>query len=84
MTNDVVRFPSPDNPCYSGGLDSASNPNFGELMVDLRLLWERWGREERELRDQDMQSKASTQRVCMEDIERLAEKYGGSVLPKAT
>jgi hypothetical protein len=50
-----------------------------ELMADLRLMWHRWGDEEKLLRDGGMQSKASTQRMCMEDIERLIEKYGGSI-----
>ena len=53
-----------------------SNPNFDELMADLRLTWERWGREEQDLRDEGRHSKASTKRMCMEDVERLLEKYG--------
>ena len=56
------------------------NPNFDELMADLGLLWKRWQKEEFELRVEDRQSKASTKRMCMEDIERLIEKYDdGSV-----
>lgn len=56
------------------------NPNFDELMADLRLLWKRWVEEENDLRVHGFRSKASTKRMCMEDIERLVEKYGDSVV----
>ena len=50
-----------------------------ELMDDLRLLWQRWGGEEADDRLTGLHSQASTKRMCMEDIERLIEKHGGSV-----
>lgn len=56
------------------------NPNFDELLADLRLLWKRWDAEEQQLRDDNLQSKASTKRMCMEDIERIVEKYSDSVV----
>lgn len=51
-----------------------SNPNFNELMADLRILWNRWVNEELADRD-EFPSKAITKRMCMEDLERLILKY---------
>lgn len=42
------------------------------LLLALRSLWQRWSEEEARLRGES-QSKASTKRMCMEDIERLIE-----------
>lgn len=52
------------------------NPNFGELMADLRILWDKWNHEQSVDVENDNHSRASTKRMCMEDIERLIEKYG--------
>jgi len=63
----------------SDDIHEDGNPNFGELMADLRLLWKRWGGEEADDRLTGSHSRASTRRMCMEDVERLIEKYGGSI-----
>lgn len=59
--------------------DKPSVPTTMSLIDDLYITWRRWKKEEELLRFEGYHSKASTKRMCMEDIDRLLEKYGGRI-----
>lgn len=72
--------------CYEPVEELHVNPNFDELMADLRVLWSDWKEKasfDKQESDEAAEPWASRCKgswlgrvLCMEDIERLLEKYG--------